>query len=431
MKNIFELYSVRNVLKDNQEAYQNGNATEPYEYYEFYQIRVYNYGDQIEEYELDDIKDKTIEEITEGLNSRFESEDPVWDDFDCIPDEGFIEDELDSINVNIQTGDKFSEEDWEKYEATNSERSYDVSDSEYDYEGIYFATLEDAKKALQETLELKKSNAERKSSTNNSTDSNVVRDYHENGNVKAEYQVNEHNQRHGYVKLFHENGELQVTASYTNGKQDDAEILSYHDNGVKARLVKLQDGEFNGEFFEWHKNGNLKTNGYYLKHNYHWKLRKYDENGTLVEVLNYDNGELVKNNVFANLKGVFDFINRSKKETRSLIINLLKIAMADGEVSNDELMLIYNVAKYLNFNHTEVDEILINIDKSKDKLTIPKDINDRINYLGFCVDVMIADGEIDSNEMKICKQIALKYELSDNVVEGLLEKRIVGYSKNN
>lgn len=87
---------------------------------------------------------------------------------------------------------------------------------------------------------------------------NTKREFYENGNIKEEYQINESGKHHGTKKLYHENGQLQVEVNYTNGIQDDGTTISYHDNGIKARQVILLNGKFNGEFSEWHENGQKK-----------------------------------------------------------------------------------------------------------------------------------------------------------------------------
>ncbi len=44
--------------------------------------------------------------------------------------------------------------------------------------------------------------------------------YHDNGNIKEEYQVNDEGVRHGTTKLYHENDQLQVEVHYTEGIQN-------------------------------------------------------------------------------------------------------------------------------------------------------------------------------------------------------------------
>ena len=91
----------------------------------------------------------------------------------------------------------------------------------------------------------------------------VIIEYHENGNIKLERQINSEGKRHGKTKIYHDNGQLKTEVEFTNGKQNDGEIISFYDNGNKARCVFLVNGNYEGEFFEWHKNGVMSRKGLY------------------------------------------------------------------------------------------------------------------------------------------------------------------------
>ena len=98
--------------------------------------------------------------------------------------------------------------------------------------------------------------------TSNEKD-NVIKEYHENGNLKGETELNSEGIRHGITKIYHENGQLQIQVEFTNGKQNNGEIISFHDNGNKARCVNLLDENYEGDFIEWHKNGVISRKGVY------------------------------------------------------------------------------------------------------------------------------------------------------------------------
>ena len=98
--------------------------------------------------------------------------------------------------------------------------------------------------------------------TSNEKD-NVIKEYHENDNLKEEREVNSEGKSHGITKIYHQNGQLQVQLEYTNGKQKDGEIISFHDNGNKARCINLLNGNYEGDFIEWHKNGVISRKGVY------------------------------------------------------------------------------------------------------------------------------------------------------------------------
>ena len=81
--------------------------------------------------------------------------------------------------------------------------------------------------------------------------------------------------------MYHENGQLKAEINYSNGIQDDGEIISYHNDGSKARKVTLVNHTMNGPYFEWYKNGQLKTEGIY-NNRVPTVLKEWEENGVLI-----------------------------------------------------------------------------------------------------------------------------------------------------
>jgi len=65
-----------------------------------------------------------------------------------------------------------------------------------------------------------------------------------------------------------------------NRIQNDSEIISYHDDGSNARLLNRVNSSFNGEFFEWFKNGQLKKQGVY-NDDVRTIQKEWEENGTI------------------------------------------------------------------------------------------------------------------------------------------------------
>ena len=111
----------------------------------------------------------------------------------------------------------------------------------------------------------------------------IENNFYENGKIYKEvYEVNSQGKKHGASQVYHENGKIKFEVNWTNGKQDPGTIISYHNNGVKAREVVLtEDWGLDGDYTEWHENGNIKTQGYYNK------------DVCVIEEQFYDNGELI------------------------------------------------------------------------------------------------------------------------------------------
>jgi len=65
----------------------------------------------------------------------------------------------------------------------------------------------------------------------------------------------------------------------------------YYNTGEVMEEVSFQGNEENGPFTEYHKNGQLKTQGNYLNgDNEQGELKMFDESGTLVKTMNCELG---------------------------------------------------------------------------------------------------------------------------------------------
>ena len=109
-------------------------------------------------------------------------------------------------------------------------------------------------------------------------DKDAIKTYYENGSVAQEYQINKQEEPDGYFRIYHDNGQLKVEMNFTNGVQDNGDVISYHDNGTKARKVTLVNHLMNGPYYEWYRNGQLKTEGIY-NDKVSKVLKEWDENG--------------------------------------------------------------------------------------------------------------------------------------------------------
>ena len=118
---------------------------------------------------------------------------------------------------------------------------------------------------------------------NNWDTSNLTeKTFYENGNLMNEVEVDESGQANGITKKYHENGQLRNKTYWAKNIQEDGEVITYHTDGSKARKITVLNGEINGEFFEWHQNGNIKTQGTYNNGICHIE-KEFDENGVLFD----------------------------------------------------------------------------------------------------------------------------------------------------
>jgi antitoxin component YwqK of YwqJK toxin-antitoxin module len=130
--------------------------------------------------------------------------------------------------------------------------------------------------------------------------------YHENGQLKEEKKY-KNGKLAGLLKIYHENGKLKVEASFTNGVQDNGDVISYHDNGIKARISTMENHLKNGPYYEWYRNGQLKTEGIY-NDQVPTVLKEWDENGVLIiaEWTNSEKEEYLNQSSKVNIKLLYD-----------------------------------------------------------------------------------------------------------------------------
>ena len=138
-------------------------------------------------------------------------------------------------------------------------------------------------------------------------DKDAIKTYYEDGSLAQEYQINKQEEPNGYFRIYHDNGQLKTETTFTNGVQENGDVISYHDNGTKARKVTLENHLINGPYYEWYRNGQLKTEGIY-NDKVPTVLKEWDENGVLIiaEWTNSEKEEYLNESNKVNTKLLFD-----------------------------------------------------------------------------------------------------------------------------
>lgn len=115
--------------------------------------------------------------------------------------------------------------------------------------------------------------------------------------------------------------------------------------------------------------------------------------------------------------GLFNF---KKKEKISHLFNLLAVALADGDVNPVEISCIAKIAKREGLSTEKINEYIQKYATSIDSV-VPKSHQKRLLYLEDMVKIMMVDGKIDENEMKVCKSAAIHLGLSPNLVNQFVD----------
>lgn len=115
------------------------------------------------------------------------------------------------------------------------------------------------------------------------------------------------------------------------------------------------------------------------------------------------------------------FENEQTRKIKSHIQNLAALAKADGHLDEREMSFIVAVGKKNGMRSDEIRTIVANCGTSR--LVVPDNDSERFDQIFDMVDMMLADGIVDDNEMDFCCIMAEKLGFRKDVV-GLLVKKI-------
>ena len=108
---------------------------------------------------------------------------------------------------------------------------------------------------------------------------------------------------------------------------------------------------------------------------------------------------------------------------RSHVKNLITVAMADGEVEENEWDLLVEIAKALGATDAEIR----NIQDHPESIHFipPKKYDDKVQQVSDLVAVMTVDGRINPRELELCKKISLKLDILPRMVDDIVSDMAV------
>lgn len=118
------------------------------------------------------------------------------------------------------------------------------------------------------------------------------------------------------------------------------------------------------------------------------------------------------------------FENEQVKRLKSHIQNLGALAKIDGHVDSSEMQFIISIGKKNGMKQEEVRSLLANSNSSN--FVMPENDSDRFDQIYDLVEMMLADGIIDDNEMDFCIDMAEKLGFRKAVVGVLVRKITMG-----
>lgn len=114
------------------------------------------------------------------------------------------------------------------------------------------------------------------------------------------------------------------------------------------------------------------------------------------------------------------FENEQTKKIKSHLLNLAALAKADGHIDEREMSFILAVGKKNGLNPTDVKELVSGAKGASSDL--PTNDSDRFDQIYDLVDMMLADGVVDDNEMDFCIMMAEKLGFRKAIVGVLVRK---------
>jgi DnaJ-domain-containing protein 1 len=114
----------------------------------------------------------------------------------------------------------------------------------------------------------------------------------------------------------------------------------------------------------------------------------------------------------------------TKKQNIDFFVHLVRIALADDIVSKNEMELLHEIGTKLGFSDHKIDYMIATTDKSD---YIPSyELSERFEQVFEIVKMMLVDGLIDKNAMRLASGFAIKSGFIENEIPRLLVLLISG-----
>ena len=122
-------------------------------------------------------------------------------------------------------------------------------------------------------------------------------------------------------------------------------------------------------------------------------------------------------NVVMGILDLFKTNDKSKQEKFGHLKVLLALALADGQVGDAEANVIAVICQREGISDSDVKRCINNPDAVKSRL--PKDHETKVKYLKDMILLMICDGDINKDELVLCKAMAQTLGLSKETIDEL------------
>ncbi len=119
--------------------------------------------------------------------------------------------------------------------------------------------------------------------------------------------------------------------------------------------------------------------------------------------------------------GLFDlFRSKSKNEKYGHLQSLVALALSDGEISEVEKAAIDLVCQREGLTPSDLKKAISEL-KPNAEHVFPSDADTKIRYLMDMVALMMVDGDINANELVLCKVCARAMGYREEVIDAMIQ----------
>lgn len=113
-----------------------------------------------------------------------------------------------------------------------------------------------------------------------------------------------------------------------------------------------------------------------------------------------------------------EMYNDQEKQRLGQLKNLVMLASADERFTDSEMAVLLAVASRENITPEDFNQVMENPDSIN--IVLPEDEDTKLAYLRDMVAMMMIDGELDEQEMAICKLYAMALGYRGIIVDGMI-----------
>ena len=110
--------------------------------------------------------------------------------------------------------------------------------------------------------------------------------------------------------------------------------------------------------------------------------------------------------------------NTRDQQRLGQIKNLVMLAAADGNLTDSEMAVLLAVASRENLTPDEFNKVIDDPDSVH--IALPEDEDTKLAYMRDMVAMMMIDGELDEQEMAICKLYAMALGYRGSIIDGMI-----------